>query len=56
MDLAVLRAVLTQVVKLLHNFFQKNETDHRLSVGIISPYLGQVATVKRRWKDGGKMT
>jgi hypothetical protein len=30
-------------MKLLHNFFQKNETDHRLSVGIITPYLGQVA-------------
>eukprot|EP00435_Cladocopium_sp_Y103_P033616 s577_g8.t1 len=34
------------VVKLLHNFFQKNETDHRLSVGIISPYLGQVRLIK----------
>ncbi|CAL1156712.1 unnamed protein product [Cladocopium goreaui] len=34
------------VVKLLHNFFQKNETDHRLSVGIITPYLGQVRLIK----------
>ena len=41
-----------EIVKLLHNFFQKNETEQRLSVGIITPYLGQAAG----WQKGSEFT
>lgn len=41
-----------EIVKLLHNFFQKNETEQRLSVGIITPYLGQAAG----WQTGSEFT
>ncbi|CAK9036681.1 ATP-dependent helicase upf1 (Nonsense-mediated mRNA decay protein upf1) (Regulator of nonsense transcripts 1 homolog) (Up-frameshift suppressor 1) [Durusdinium trenchii] len=37
-----------QVIKLLQNFFRKNETDQRLSVGIISPYNGQVNLITEK--------
>ncbi|CAJ1456465.1 unnamed protein product [Effrenium voratum] len=36
------------VVKLLTQFFRANESDRRLSVGIIAPYNGQVRLIKDR--------
>ncbi|CAJ1365735.1 unnamed protein product [Effrenium voratum] len=37
-----------EVVKLLTQFFRANESDRRLSVGIIAPYNGQVRLIKDR--------
>lgn len=39
------RHLVCEVVKLLSNFFRRNETDRRLSVGIITPYKGQVELI-----------
>ena len=39
------RSCCAEVVKLLSNFYRRNETDRRLSVGIITPYRGQVELI-----------